>query len=127
MLNEFKTILKFGSIGVIGTLINFLVFNILYYLFSMKEGAEIISYIFALFFVIYANRSYTFNNTTSGVAVIKLYIAYLVIVAAPVFIIYLTVYESLSDMLAPNFALFFAISVNFVVSYGMSKLLYNQL
>ena len=127
MLKEFKTILKFGSIGIIGTLINFLVFNILYYIFLIKEGAEIISYILALFFVIYANKSYTFNNTSFGVPIIKFYIIYLVIIAVPVFIIYLIVYESLLDILSPNLALFFAIAVNFIVSYILSKLLYNQL
>ena len=126
MLNEFKTILKFGSIGIIGTLINFLVFNILYYLFSIKEGSEIISYILALFFVIYANKSYTFNNTLSGIPVMKFYIFYFILIAVPVFIIYLLVYEILSDMLPPNVALFIAILVNFVISYVSTKVFYSR-
>lgn len=73
-----KLFARYSSIGVINTLLHWLVFAVLYALGSSQSIANVVAFCLAVTFSFYANARWTFNSQATG----KRYLLYVIFMGA---------------------------------------------
>ncbi|WP_363323466.1 GtrA family protein [uncultured Pseudoteredinibacter sp.] len=113
---------KFSLVGVVNTVVDYIIFLCAFYLLSLSIAlANLLAFLFAVCLSYYLNSKFTFSESSSDRSLTKL--LRFILASATAFVLVTIVIYILSDYMPVYLAKILAAGVSLVVNYSLAKLL----